>query len=58
MSINQLFLTAFLAMILGVVLCMFGTYLLTRVKQYYYKLTFKHEVLEPYTPNKTKKDKQ
>ncbi|MDO6464042.1 MULTISPECIES: hypothetical protein [Pseudoalteromonas] len=58
MSINQLFLTAFLAMILGVVLCLFGTHLLTRIKQYYYKLTFKHEVLEPYTPNKIKKDKQ
>lgn len=58
MSINQFFITAFFAMILGAVLCMSGIHILAQIKKYYYKLTFKHEILEPYTPNKNKKDKQ
>ena len=58
MSINQLFITVILAIIVGIVLCMSATQILARVKTYYYKLTLKHEVLEPYTPNKKKKDEQ
>ncbi|WP_171034589.1 MULTISPECIES: hypothetical protein [unclassified Pseudoalteromonas] len=58
MSIDQLFITAILAMLVGIMLCMSATYILARVKKYYYKVTFKHEVLEPYTPNNKKKDEQ
>lgn len=29
-----------------------------QIKKYFYKVTFKHEVLEPYTPTKNKKGKQ
>jgi uncharacterized membrane protein len=55
---NQLLITVFLAMVLGAVLCMLGKYILSQITKYYYKLTFKHEVLEPYTPNTVKKDKK
>ncbi len=58
MSMNQLLITVFLAMVLGAVLCVLGKYILSQITKYYYKLTFKHEVLEPYTPNTVKKDKK
>jgi multisubunit Na+/H+ antiporter MnhG subunit len=58
MSVNQFIITAIIAMLLGGVLCLLGSFLLAKFKQYYNKLTFKHEVLAPYTPNKIKKDKQ
>ena len=58
MSINQLLITIFFAMLLGAVLCVLGKYILSKLTKYYYKLTFKHKVLEPYTPNTVKKDKQ
>jgi hypothetical protein len=57
MSLNQFIVTAIIAMLLGAVLCLVGTYILTKIKAYYLKLTFKHEVLAPYVPNTIKKDK-
>ena len=56
MSINQLLITAILAMLVGVFLCMSGS-LILKIKKYYAQLTFKHEVLEPYKPNRIKKGK-
>lgn len=58
MSVDQFLITAFLAMILGIVLCFYATLLLVRIKEYYIKLTFKHEVLEPYIRIKKEKDEQ
>ncbi|ASM50681.1 hypothetical protein PESP_a2759 [Pseudoalteromonas espejiana DSM 9414] len=58
MSINQLLITAFLAMLVGILLCMVGTLAFKKLKKYYAQLTFKHEVLEPYKPNRIKKGKQ
>lgn len=57
MSINQLLITAILAMLVGVFLCMAGSLILKKIKKYYAQLTFKHEVLEPYKPNRIKKGK-
>lgn len=57
MSINQLLITAILAMLVGVFLCMSGSLILKKIKKYYSQLTFKHEVLEPYKPNRIKKGK-
>ncbi|MBB1384026.1 MULTISPECIES: hypothetical protein [Pseudoalteromonas] len=56
MSLNQFLITGFIALILGVLLCLMSTYVLDKLKKYFYKVTFKHEVLEPYTPTKNKKE--
>jgi len=52
MSINQLLITAFIATLFGIFICITGAQILDKLKKYYYKITFKHEVLEPYTPKK------
>ena len=57
MSMNQFIITTLLAMLLGGVLCLAGSFILTKLKKYYQQLTFKHQVLEPYTFKKTEKDK-
>lgn len=56
MSINQLLITALISGLFGVLLCLIGSNIVSKLKKYYYKMTFKHEVLEPYTPkNKERK---
>lgn len=58
MNVDQFILTSILAMLLGAALCLIGTQIFERLNKYYKKLTFKHEVLEPYIPKKNKKDKE
>lgn len=55
---DQFILTSILAMLLGAALCLISTQIFERLNKYYKKLTFKHEVLEPYIPKKNKKDKE
>jgi hypothetical protein len=57
-SINQFLITVFFAVIFGALLALTSSYLSVKFKKYYYKMTFKHEVLEPYIPkNKSKENK-
>jgi len=58
MSINQFLITVFFAVLLGVLLALTSRYLSVKFKKFYYKMTFRHEVLEPYIPkNKSKENK-
>lgn len=55
MSMNQFLITVLFAVLLGILLALTGSYLSIKFKKYFQRITFKHEVLEPYKP-KTKKE--
>lgn len=57
MSMNHFIITTLLAMLLGGILCLAGSFILSKLKTYYLQLTFKHQVLEPYMFKKNEKDK-